>query len=74
MAKDGTLGQVADVAAPAERVLPCLQSRLQLLPQQQVVSGLLHLDTAAAKGNLSGSQGVWMLTAICSVSRPLHPL
>lgn len=47
VAEDGALCKVADVAALVERVLSCLQSRLQLLPQQQVVPGLLHLKTPA---------------------------
>lgn len=43
VAEDGTLCKVADVTALVEGFLSCLQSRLQLLPQQQVVPGLLHL-------------------------------
>lgn len=46
MAHDGALGKVADVAALVKSVLSCLQGGLQLLPQQQVMSGLLHLQRA----------------------------
>lgn len=45
VAEDGALGQIADVAALVQSVLSRLQSGLQLLPQQQVVPGLLHLKT-----------------------------
>lgn len=47
VARDGALGEVAEVAALVESVLSCLQGGLQLLPQQQVMSGLLHLQRAA---------------------------
>jgi len=43
VAEDGALCKVADVAALVKRLLSGLQSRLQLLPQQQVVPCLLHL-------------------------------
>lgn len=46
MAQDWALGEVADVAALVESVLSCLQGGLQLLPQQKIVSGLLHLHRA----------------------------
>lgn len=49
MAEDRALSKIADVAAFVESILSCLQSRLQLLPQQQVVPGLLHLKTPAGK-------------------------
>lgn len=47
VAEDGTLCKIDDVAALVERILSRQQSRLQLLPQQQVVPGLLHLKTRA---------------------------
>lgn len=47
MAEDGALRKIANVAALVESILSCLQSRLQFLPQQQVVPGLLHLKTPA---------------------------
>lgn len=47
VAHHGALGEVVDVGALVESVLSCLQGGLQLLPQQQVVSGLLHLRRAA---------------------------
>lgn len=43
VAEDGTLCKVDDVAILVERILSRVQSRLQLLPQQQIVPGLFHL-------------------------------
>lgn len=49
MAEDGALGEIADVAVLVEGFLASLQCRLKLLPQQQVVSGLLHLYTPTGR-------------------------
>lgn len=43
-AQDWTLCEVAEVTALVKSFLSSLQSGLQLLPQQQVVPGLLHLE------------------------------
>lgn len=47
LAPHWTFGQFADVAALIKSILSGLQGGLQLLPQQQVVPGLLHLKTAS---------------------------
>lgn len=48
LAEDGTLGEIADVAALIKSILAGLQSGLQLLPQQQVMPGLLHLENTSS--------------------------
>lgn len=74
VAHDGALGKVADVAALVESVLSCLQGGLQLLPQQQVMSGLLHLQRAVVhrKSLVRADNSIQTLTDAALVRCPNH--